>query len=318
MYKPRVVMAASNWRNAKPARDAARHLGVPFLYEVRGFWEISIASRNLAWGQSPEFHRYVANETEMAKSADAVFTLNKFMAQELVRRGVDEARIHLVPNGFPGWPEPSGSSVSRADVGLTTQYVVGYVGSFNEYEGLELLIEAVAVLRQQRVDVGLLLVGSGESTGYGQGGVLGCGVTARFWQQATALGIADFVRFPGRVEAGQANAYYALLDAVVIPRRPLPVCELVSPLKPLEAASHGKRVLMSNVAPLADLSSLSKRFSYFEKGSVVSLVQSLKRLLAEPACVPDRSEPLAQRTWANNVKPMVDVIQSLCGSQRRV
>lgn len=72
VFKPRVVMAASNWRNAKPARDAARQLGLPFLYEVRGFWEISIASRNPAWAQSPEFQQYVAYETEMAKSAEAV------------------------------------------------------------------------------------------------------------------------------------------------------------------------------------------------------------------------------------------------------
>lgn len=309
VYKPSVVMAASNWRNAKPARDAARHLGLPFLYEVRGFWEISIASRNPAWASSAEFQRYVANETEMAKSADAVFTLNKFMVQELVRRGVAEARIHLVPNGFPGWPEPSSDVVTKAALGLKTKHLVGYIGSFGAYEGLELLVQAVAVLRQHGVDVGLLLVGSGESTGFGQGGVAGCAVTAGYLQLARSLGAAEYLCMPGRVSATEANAYYALLDVVVIPRRPLPVCELVSPMKPLEAASHGKRVLMSNVAPLADLASLSKQFSYFEKGSVASLVQALSRLLAEPAFKPVRTEALAQRTWANNVLPMINVFK---------
>lgn len=316
VFKPRVVMAASNWRNAKPARDAARHLGLPFLYEVRGFWEISIASRNPTWANSAEFQRYVANETEMAKSAEAVFTLNSLMAQELVRRGVDEARIHLVPNGFPGWPEPSPDVVTKAALGLNTNHVVGYIGSFNAYEGLEWLIQAVALLRQQGVDVGLLLVGSGESTGFGQGGAAACAVTAGYLHLAQSLGVAEHICMPGRVSASMANAYYALLDVVVIPRRPLPVCELVSPMKPLEAASHGKRVLMSNVAPLVELAPLSKQFSYFEKGSVASLVLALKRLLAEPALQPDRTEALSQRTWANNVKPMVDVIQALSEAKR--
>lgn len=310
VFKPRVVMAASNWRNAKPARDAARHLGLPFLYEVRGFWEISIASRNPAWAQSADFQQYVAHEAEMAKSAEAVFTLNSLMAQELVRRGVDEARIHLVPNGFPGWPEASPVAVTKAALGLNTNHVVGYIGSFSAYEGLEWLIQAVALLRQQGVDVGLLLVGSGEATGFGQGGAASCAVTASYVQLAQSLGVADHVCMPGRVSSSMANGYYELLDVVVIPRRPLPVCELVSPMKPLEAASHGKRVLMSNVAPLAELAPLSKQFSYFEKGSVASLVQALKRLLAEPALQPDRTEALSQRTWANNVKPMVDVIQA--------
>ena len=41
VFKPTVVMAASNWENALPAAIAARELNLPFFYEVRGFWEIT-------------------------------------------------------------------------------------------------------------------------------------------------------------------------------------------------------------------------------------------------------------------------------------
>lgn len=300
VFKPSAVMAASNWHNALPAAIAARELGLPFLYEVRGFWEISQAARDPGWEHTPGFAHEVAGETAVATAADRVFTLNRFMRDELVRRGVLVERIELVPNGFPGWAEDSAVSLSRAVVGIRSHYVVGYIGSFNVYEGLEELIEAFAMLRRRRVDVALLLVGSGEPRGFASEA---CEKTAAYRALAEKLGVSEFVFMPGRVLPEQTAAYYALLDVVVIPRRPFAVCELVSPMKPLEAAAHGKRVLMSDVAPLVDLAKLCPNFSYFEKGNVAALAEKMGELLATGDELP-RCAALEKLTWENNVAPI--------------
>jgi glycosyltransferase involved in cell wall biosynthesis len=307
VFKPAVVMAASNWRNALSAAIAARELGLPFFYEVRGFWEISQAAREPGWEHTPEFSHEMARETAVAKAAQRVFTLNRFMRDELVRRGVPAERIELVPNGFPGWADAPTTPLARADLGISSRFVAGYVGSFNVYEGLEELIEALAVVRRLGVDAALLLVGSGEPSGFATGV---CPKTAEYRLLAERLGVGEFVFMPGRVAPEQAAAYYALLDVVVIPRRPFPVCELVSPMKPLEAAAHGKRVLMSDVAPLADLAGLCANFSYFSKGSVASLADKLVALAAAPVKVLPRCEALAERTWEENVAPMAAAIRS--------
>jgi glycosyltransferase involved in cell wall biosynthesis len=240
-----------------------------------------------------------------------VFTLNRFMRDELVRRGVSANRIDIVPNGFAGWASAPSNEPDKENLGLKSKFVAGYIGSFNAYEGLELLVQACANLRRQGLDVGVLLVGSGDAHGLGTNGQQACTETRKLMQLAADLGIANHVTMPGRVSADQAAAYYAVLDVVVIPRKPLAVCELVPPLKPFEAASHGKRVLMSDVAPLLDLAPLSKGFSYFTKGSLSSLTEVLGELLQENTDSFIFSEELVHYTWQNNVKPMVQAFENV-------
>ena len=314
VFRPQAVMAASNWHNALPPALAARTAGLPFFYEVRGFWEISQASRDPAWADSPGFAHEVAGETAVANAAQRVFTINRLMRDELVRRGVEAARVDLVPNGFPGWPDDRALAVgdmpTRTTLGISARYVVGYVGSFNVYEGLEDLIEAVALLRQRGVDVALTLVGSGEPRGIGVGQAADPAAQA-YRALAKQLGMGAHVVMPGRVKPDEAAGYYALMDVVVIPRRPFAVSEIVSPMKPLEAAAHGKRVLLSDVAPLADLAPLCPSFSYFTKGSVGSLADKLGALLAAGDFSPPRCAALAELTWKKNVTPMAVAMESL-------
>lgn len=312
VFKPVAVMAASNWRNALPAAVAARELGLPFYYEVRGFWELSQAALNPAWAKTAAFQQVKERETQVAQAADKVFTINRFMRDELVQRGVARERIELVPNGFPGWPSSALALPQFKDrLGIKTRFVVGYVGSFNVYEGLEDLIQAVAVARQRGLDVSVLLVGSSESTGFSAGGRALCPASEGYRALAARLGIAEFLFLPGRVAPEQAADYYAVLDVVVIPRRPFAVCEIVSPIKPLEAAAHGKRVLMSDVAPLADLAGLCPNFHYFLKGQVTSLTEKLIAMLSASETARDlsRCQSLESLSWENNVAPIVAAMQ---------
>lgn len=314
VFRPQAVMAASNWHNALPAALAARAAGLPFFYEVRGFWEISQASRDPGWADSPGFAHEVAGETAVARAAQRVFTINRLMRDELVRRGVEATRVDLVPNGFPGWPDDRALAVgdmpTRTALGISTRHVVGYVGSFNVYEGLEDLVEAVALLRRRGVDLALVLLGSGEPRGIGVGQAADPAAQA-YRALAEQLEISAHVVMPGRVKPDDAGGYYALMDVVVIPRRPYAVSEIVSPMKPLEAAAHGKRVLMSDVAPLTDLAPLCPNFSYFTKGNVGSLADKLGALLAAGDFSPPRCEALTELTWKKNVAPMAAAMELL-------
>lgn len=110
--KPEMVMAASPWWNALPALVAARRLGLPFFYEVRGFWEVTRASLEPAWKGSPTWHYRRELEAEVANAADHVFTLTGAMREELAARGVKPEQVTLLPNAcdikqfFPSPPDP--------------------------------------------------------------------------------------------------------------------------------------------------------------------------------------------------------------------
>lgn len=313
LFKPSVVMAASNWENALPAAIAARELGLPFFYEVRGFWEISRASMEPAWQDSDEFKFQVKMETTVAKQAEWIFTLNQFMCEELVKRGLNEAKIDLIPNGYEthfGLNLPP--LVSRHDLGISTRFVVGYIGSFNSYEGLDDLVQACAQLRNQGVDLSLLLVGSSDHVGI-KGRT--CSATLELTQLATTLSFNDYLFIPGRVSNKHVGDYYHMINLVVIPRKTLPVCQIVSPIKPLEAIAYNKTLLVSDVRPLQEIVESSKAGSVFKAGNLDELVIQISLLLQQVEETPKKLATTAQK-WINEQRSWSKVILPICKSKQ--
>ena len=92
------IMAASNYYTSFPAFIAAKRLGLPFFYEVRGFWEITRFSREPEFKYTDRYKYMVNMESYVGKNADHVFTLTEQMKNELINRGVHEKKITLVPN----------------------------------------------------------------------------------------------------------------------------------------------------------------------------------------------------------------------------
>ena len=118
----------------------------------------------------------------------------------------------------------------------------------------------------------------------------------------------------GRVSPHTVSSLYSLVDLLVIPRRRERVCEIVSPLKPLEAAAQATQLLVSSVAPLADLQSLGPGVHLFEKGSVDALSQQLIHILRRPT--PPRSVQLLypnleKYLWSRNIQPLLKQLQKV-------
>lgn len=315
VFKPSVVLGASNWHNALPVSRAADLANTRFFYEVRGFWEISQAARDPHWENSPGFMHEVENETIVAKSASRVFTLNGYMRDELVRRGVEASQIDIVPNGMSQPARGITPGVKHADFGWKDESIIAYIGSFNVYEGVEDLICAFASLRKKGMNVALLLVGGGEHRGMAQSDQIGCNQSQQYRALAAKLGVSDFVHLTGRVSPDQIPSYYEVANVVAIPRRPFRVCEIVSPMKPLEAASYGKTVVMSDVGPLKELGNFYRGFRYFRKGDVQSLTDQLEEAVRRPYVNLVEGDGLVTRNWDECVMPLFRRIESLSRSR---
>lgn len=311
VYRPQVVLAASNHEVALPALIAARRLGLTFHYEVRGFWEISRISRDPSWHDTPDFIRHHDHENWVCNHADRLYTLNRFMREELVKRGVAGQRITLVPNSVAELPssQPSVNQTLKTSLGIPDDaFVVGYVGALTEYEGLELMLEALA--KPQCQSVHALIVG-----GYSPVNQLGKGPREPIVEQlaslAQRLGVADRVTFTGRVPHEALGDYFGLIDATVIPRKPLPVCELVSAIKPLEYLAWGKPVIASDVAPQAELLEHGELGWLFAKGSAAALADTIQAVRnispeARQAKVDKGREAIKRHyLWHQAVRPMV-------------
>lgn len=310
--KPQVVMAASNYNNALPGLIAARRLGIPFWYEVRGFWEITRLSREPEIEHTFNYQLQRAFETLVACNSDRVFTLTQPMQEELVARGVEENRVHLVPNSCdPARFTPRPYDHALADnLGVPQGVpVIGYVGSFAPYEGLEDLALACGELRKQGHVFRLLLVG-GETGSSSEKGP----VTLEIERIAQESGMADWLIMTGRVPHDVVEAHYSLIDIAPFPRRSQPVTEMVSPLKPLEALAMGKAVMVSSLRALNEMIEHEKTGLVFEKGNIEAFSQMLGRLLKDPPLrqrlgAAGRDWVVENRTWTRTAETIAKALE---------
>lgn len=271
--KPGYVHGRSTYQIALPALIAAKKNGVPFVYEVSGLWEVVHESRNSAAQRKHETERIRNFETMTALHADLVFTLTAAMKEELVSRGVDRSKIEILPNCVdPEKFRPKGKSREiLGQLGISDDTVViGYVGSFQDYEGLDDLIGACELVAQKlpKKQFKLLLVGDGP-----------------YYSQVKWLveesRIRNDIIMTGRVSHSTASDYYSIIDIAPFPRKPWPVCEMVSPMKPLEAMAMGKAIIVSNVRALSEMVTANKTGLVFEKGDIGSLAERLCELISD-------------------------------------
>ncbi|WP_447044887.1 glycosyltransferase [Vreelandella sp. H-I2] len=304
VYRPAAVLAASNWIVGLPAWVAAKRLGLPFYNEVRGFWELSRAAQDPAFEGSKTCQIEAERDTFVAKQALTTFTLNAPMQEELVKRGIKRENIQLVPNGVSELP-----NITPADPALKKQLgiqegdkVVGYIGSHSIYEGLDTLLEACEALIQQGQKIKLLLVGDHQPL-----------TQAHKTKKSNSK--QPWLIQTGRVPHEEVANYYALIDLVVIPRKPLRVCELVPPMKAVEALSHGKQLLMSDLPALRTVVPSHDNVSYVELEGADGLSKSIKASL-EKTTKTDLGN-LERITLANSVKSMVPFLKGSAVNQQK-
>ena len=277
--RPSIVIAASFPLSAAPAIIAAKRLGIPTIYELRGLEEITKQSRDKAYVNTPEFFSKVKLETATAKAADHVFTLTDAMREELIQRGVDQNNITLIPNSC----DVDSFTPMKRNEQLAKKYkvpenvpVIGYIGSIVFYEGLDDLIKACSILKKDGHKFRLLIVGSEHSSKSEIGPI-----TQEILNVAKQNNLEDWLIMPGRISNRDVQDHYSLIDIAPFPRKSLPVCEMVSPMKPLEAMAMEKAIVVSSVRALTEMVKDNETGLIFEKGNIMSLANVLRKLIKD-------------------------------------
>ena len=235
--RPDLIHAHSPSLNGLAAASVSRATGIPLVYEIRAFWEDAAVDQRTAREGGLRYRLTSASEARVLRRADAVTTICEGLRGELLRRGLPAEKVSVIPNGVEAsayaFDRPKDGALA-AQLGLEGKFVVGFVGSFYAYGGLDLLLAAFPALRAALPEARLLLVGGGMED-------------EALRRQARALGIEDAVVFPGRVPHDDVEHYYSVLDIACFPRHSLRLTELVTPLKPLEAMAMGRVCVASDV-----------------------------------------------------------------------
>lgn len=261
-HRAAVIHAASNHVNALPALLAARRLGIPFHYEMRGLWDLSRASKQPGYEHSERFALGEALECHVAANADLLWVISRALADYVAQRAdLSGKPVRILPNGI----DPA--EVADVLAEPPAVFTLGYAGALVPYEGLDLLIDAIGRLHARGMAIEADIMGEGES---------GDALQSR----ARNLGLEGVVRFHGRVSPQEAQQRLARTSMICLPRRPSTVCEIVPPLKLVEAMALGVPLLVPDLPVFRDEAEEGRTARFFRAGDLESLVGVLESCAA--------------------------------------
>lgn len=245
---------------------AALGHGLPLVYEMRSSWEDAAVSVGTTHEGSTRYRVSRAMETFVARRAAKVVVICDGLRDELVERGIDAEKIVVVPNALPEemFQIPAGEQVEniRRRYCLDGKRIIGFFGSFFEWEGVDSLIEAMPGVISAVPGAHLLLAGGGRQE-------------TELKALVKALRLERNVTFAGRIEHDEVRAFYAAAHVMAYPRLPDRLTNMVTPLKPLEAMAQKALVVASDVGGHRELIVPEKTGRLFDAGNRQALIDEL-------------------------------------------
>jgi PEP-CTERM/exosortase A-associated glycosyltransferase len=298
-----ILHAHSPALNGMAALRASRKLGVPLLYEIRAFWEDAAVGNGTSAEGSFKYRFTRGLENHVVRHAGAVAVICEGLKLDLIKRGFAASKILVSPNGVdlamfatPASPD----EILSARLGLQGADVIGYIGSFYDYEGIDDLIAAMPLMEKT---AHLLLVGGGP-------------METALRAQSAASPAAQRIHFVGRVPHDEVAHYYGLVDILAYPRKRMRLTDLVTPLKPLEAMAQGCLVAASDVGGHQELIRHGDTGILFPSNNPTALASSLDTLLrhrdgGKAMRIRARDFVEAERSWEANIHRYDPVYHSL-------
>jgi PEP-CTERM/exosortase A-associated glycosyltransferase len=273
---------------------------------VRAFWEDAAVDHGTSRDQGLRYAATRALETFALRRASHVTTICEGLRKDIVARGIAERKVTVIPNAVDVDAFEFGVTPDlalKSELGVADCIIVGFVGSFYAYEGLDLLLAALPMALQRVPTLRVLFVGGGPDE-------------AALRAQARSLGIEEKVIFTGRVPHREVHRYYSIVDVFAFPRHSMRLTELVTPLKPLEAMAQGRLLVASDVGGHRELIEDGVTGVLFRADDAGSLAGAIVRLLSEPERWPRllrqaRTFVERERTWAASVaryRPIFDAL----------
>jgi PEP-CTERM/exosortase A-associated glycosyltransferase len=271
-WRPDVVHAHSPMLVGLPALAAARRFGLPMVYEVRDLWENASVDRGKFAEDSPPYKAARGLESVVFKYADATVTICESLRNEIAPRVRSQDALFVVGNGVDSDKfAPREAPLSAWERwGLSGKKIIGYVGTFQPYEGLQTLIASIGDIAKQVPEAHVVITGAG-------------GQEMELKAFAKEKGLESKVTFTGRVPHDEVFNIYAMASLLVYPRILTRTTALTTPLKPLEAMAMARAVMVSDVPAMGELVRYGETGFVFKAGDTADLAKRAVEALKDPA-----------------------------------
>ncbi len=241
-------------------------------------------------------------EAPLLRAADVVACGSVEIAEQVGRLGVPEERLLVTPNGVDPEmfsPERRGDEVRRR-LGLVGRFVVGWVGSFRKFHGLDMALEAMKRIESEIPEATLLLVGDGLERAHVEDTVRDFGL-----RNVVMTGTVGYLEIP---------EYVAAMDVAVITDRGAGPFHY-SPLKLREYMAAGKAVIAPRIGEMARWLADGEDAVLVESGDTEGLADAVQDLHGRPDLrarlgAAARRKIIEQATWDIQLLRIDDALQS--------
>jgi glycosyltransferase involved in cell wall biosynthesis len=265
--------------------DFARRHDIPVALRV----EALEVREEAAWGvRRPGYGRWVerGGEADLLRRADLVVPVSEELDGALAGLGIPAERRLVVPNGVDVdafSPGPADEAIRR-EIGAQGRFVVGWVGGFRPFHGLDMLETFVHALRALRSDAVVCLLGGGPLRG-------------ELDRRAAELGRRVVVRGPAA--HAEVPAWLRSFDACVLFSDA--AAFHYSPLKLAEYMACGRPVVAPAVGDLPGLLHDGVDAMLVPKADARALAQAVTLLQDDPslaARIGEEARRTAVATWS--------------------
>ncbi len=219
-FRPNVVHT-HGYRPDVVGAHVARALGIATVSTVHGFTRGGAKNRFYEWLQRQALRRF-----------SAVVAVSRQLAAELAQHGVPAHRLHVIPNAFANSTRPLERSAARVALDIPEdRFIVGWVGRLSSEKGPDILVEAMARLRDAAVHA--IVIGDGPDARQLEG-------------RARRLGVADRMQWRGVIP--EAGRLLPAFDALALSSR-----TEGTPIVLLEAMAAGVPIVATRVGGIPDV-----------------------------------------------------------------
>ena len=245
-------------------------------------------------GRAARYASWLLDVVELwaTRVAHVVVTVHEPYRRELIAHGVQREKLMVVMNVIePTEAGPTRHQYARRRVEPGT-FTVAYAGTIAPWYGVELIVDAVAIVASELSDARALILGGGDALD---------GVRAR----ADAKGVASRVEFSGRwLQPNDLLQQLGLASCGVIPNLPTELNRFALSTKLFEYIELGLP------AVVARLETLEAHFSddevtFFQPGDAASLAAALRWVATHPGAADAKAQRARDRvareySWAAN------------------